>query len=54
MDHEPGAIDCPLCSAPISRPPVDVIVVCPMCDAVGVPLPGTIEPAALAAVGHRH
>lgn len=54
MASEADAVDCPLCGTPIHLLCDDVIVVCPMCDAVGVPLPGVLDPVAPAPVGLRH
>ena len=54
MDPQAAALDCPLCGAPVHVAHDEAIVICPMCDAVGVPLPRRLDPVTGAAVGRRH
>ena len=48
MDRDHDALDCPLCGTPVAVDGADAVAVCPLCCAVGMPMPGI---AALAIPG---
>ncbi|WP_375399713.1 hypothetical protein [uncultured Amnibacterium sp.] len=54
MDPQARVLDCPLCGTPILLLRDDAIADCPMCSAVGVPLPGVLDPVTPISVGRRH
>lgn len=54
MDPQARVLDCPLCETPILLLRADEIADCPTCGAMGVPLPGVLDPVVPMTTGRRH